>query len=1395
MCKPVLKSMDSIVAALRPSVAQSQETDLVFQILDVQPRDVSVPTFDATTDDVLCDSAMSALTAEAQEEAGVVSTAAAVVYLFGVTATGASVCAIVSGFRPWFFAELPTLHANASHAGRLQTVLDQKFRLPVGDIVVSLERRHRLYGWAPDEADPAKRRLYWHARISFPNVRIARFAASFLEKTDVDIGLGGRVRLSLADAKVDPSQKFLAAAGIRACGWVQVKQARHADARMRASHCQVEVACDLQELRPRVDRDGIAPLLVASTDIEVDSRTGEFPHALCDETCAPGCPGDEVIFVGVSFWVYGEEKPKLNVMLCLRDVAPVPGVELLCFQTELELLVAYRDLLVRTDPDWCTGYNVTAFDFKYIWERQARLLGPRFSRFPYLSRLAADPCTLKVKELSSAGTGDNSLAFFAMLGRVITDMFMYVKTSQRLSSYTLDAVAREFLGDATQGKLTLDVPGWARAATAAARSAIVSLVGSTHAAAYMAESAVATFDAAESVVAIAEQSMWLRTLEEEGAEEEEDAAGLHQAHPAHELLVKATEALVGVVGSGNEAMKTSCIVREALVATGNDNYKKLFAINRMDAASRAAIVAYAIQDCALVLQLMSRLSTVPNMVQMAFVTHTLLNDIGNRGQQIKVYNQLYRFASPLGFVMNPPNCGWPEDQEYQGAHVIPPEPGFYRDPVITLDFASLYPSIMRNENLCPSTLVLDPSYLGLPGVRYKSHPISGKDWTFVVHDKGIMPSILESLLDARKAAKTEMKKFDKESLEYRLLDGRQLALKVSANSVYGFNGVAKNGMYACMPVAAAVTGVGRDMILRTKAFVETTYMHAKVIYGDSVAGDTPLIVRAAGCIQTCRMDELIPAAEWAAYHGTKEAGLTPGLEVWSDSGFTPVRRVIRHACGKALTRVVTGMGVVDCTEDHSLLKPDGSKASPLDLTCGNALLHAADAELMSGLGGAGTRGGGNNRGNTRSKNLHGENRVPPCLFYAPLEDVRAYMNRVQPQSLHLMEKEYLTGLWLLYRRLGTWPRLQYTKRGMRIKISTDHKNLPAAADADIVSMEQLPCTAKPDYVYDLETDSHHFHVGPGNLVVHNTDSIMCTFGPMTMAAAFSRGLDAAKGATALFPGGIVKLEFEKVYMPYALYKKKNYAAMKYEGKPTDPPKMDVKGIAVVRRDNCAIVRQVLGDVLRAMLQDGDAAGAYAAVESMLQKLQHDQVPLSDYVITKALRAPEKYKDQHHEQLVVRKKLMTRKAFDVPRPGDRVPFIISCEGGAKICDRAEHPSTPGVKVDRLYYLNNQLRKPIEKIMDGLPVPSATALLDHTQAQLERERDGIGSLSSLFGGVEPVMAVSKKRAAPRGELPHGVQLGSFALATTGSAAATGAAAAAGLPQKKPKPSIVYATNMKW
>lgn len=65
--------------------------------------------------------------------------------------------------------------------------------------------------------------------------------------------------------------------------------------------------------------------------------------------------------------------------------------------------------------------------------------------------------------------------------------------------------------------------------------------------------------------------------------------------------------------------------------------------------------------------------------------------------------------------------------------------------------------------------------------------------------KGLLPEILESLLSARKKAKTDLKK-ETDPFKRSVLDGRQLALKISANSVYGFTG-AQVGKLPCLEIS------------------------------------------------------------------------------------------------------------------------------------------------------------------------------------------------------------------------------------------------------------------------------------------------------------------------------------------------------------------------------------------------------------------------------------------------------------------------------------------------------------------------------------------------------------------------------------------------------------------
>lgn len=104
--------------------------------------------------------------------------------------------------------------------------------------------------------------------------------------------------------------------------------------------------------------------------------------------------------------------------------------------------------------------------------------------------------------------------------------------------------------------------------------------------------------------------------------------------------------------------------------------------------------------------------------------------------------------------------------------------------------------------------------------------------------KGLLPEILESLLTARKRAKNDLK-VETDPFKRSVLDGRQLALKISANSVYGFTG-AQVGKLPCLEISGSVTAYGRTMIEKTKNEVESHYTQkngydndAIVIYGDT----------------------------------------------------------------------------------------------------------------------------------------------------------------------------------------------------------------------------------------------------------------------------------------------------------------------------------------------------------------------------------------------------------------------------------------------------------------------------------------------------------------------------------------------------------------------------------
>lgn len=103
------------------------------------------------------------------------------------------------------------------------------------------------------------------------------------------------------------------------------------------------------------------------------------------------------------------------------------------------------------------------------------------------------------------------------------------------------------------------------------------------------------------------------------------------------------------------------------------------------------------------------------------------------------------------------------------------------EPVHTVDFESLYPSLMLTHNLCPTTQVIDRTQLAKAGLTLEQHcvesPVGGV--FFVRHEvrRGLLPTILDNILAARKRAKRLLGEATDIGVKASL-DGRQLALKV-----------------------------------------------------------------------------------------------------------------------------------------------------------------------------------------------------------------------------------------------------------------------------------------------------------------------------------------------------------------------------------------------------------------------------------------------------------------------------------------------------------------------------------------------------------------------------------------------------------------------------------------
>lgn len=265
---------------------------------------------------------------------------------------------------------------------------------------------------------------------------------------------------------------------------------------------------------------------------------------------------------------------------------------------------------------------------------------------------------------------------------------------------------------------------------------------------------------------------------------------------------------------------------------------EIFAKFRGTSSDRADIARYAVRDTELPLELLRKMAIFEDLTEMANAVKVPVEYINNRGQQIRVFSALIGKARSMGFVI-PDDKAISTDGKFEGATVLDAKKGAYFEPIAALDFASLYPSIMRAENMSFDTLVIDPKFANIPGVEYYTIETGLGTFKFAQPGaddrfKGILPRLLDDLAKFRKQAKKNMAAAKSRGDEWSatLFNAKQLAYKVTMNSAYGFCG-ASRGFLPCVPIAASVTATGRAMITKTARMAEALVPGSEVIYGDT----------------------------------------------------------------------------------------------------------------------------------------------------------------------------------------------------------------------------------------------------------------------------------------------------------------------------------------------------------------------------------------------------------------------------------------------------------------------------------------------------------------------------------------------------------------------------------
>lgn len=1055
--------------------------------------------------------------------------------------------------------------------------------------------------------------------------------------------------------------------------------------------------------------------ILCDCNISRENKLNELVRLFGNDEIFPQLEGDKVTFIGSTFLRYGQNEPYLNhcmvlnSCLNLHDVLEYSQIE--TFETERDMLIAWANLVaIRENPDVIIGYNIFGFDYEFMFRRAQEL--NCVHEFLQLSKNKDELCattnykTGKVdidRSLIVLASGAYDLSIIKMSGRLQIDMLNWFRRTENLTSYKLDFVSGYYIGDVVKSIEYVDDVN---------TKIITNNMSGLHPGSYIHfeeinhSSDYYKQGAKFKVVKMNKQEKW---FEIEGIENP-------CAKTVKWGLAKDDVSAKDIFRMTNEGPESRAIIAKYCIQDCNLVH---YLFNKVD------VMTDLIE--------MSKICSVP-MSFLVFrgqgikLTSYVAKKCREKGTLMPTINKGSADDGYEGAIVLVPKCGLYLDNPIDVGDFASLYPSSMLSENLSPD-SKVWSKIFNlyNKLIC-ETGEKDENgnfkYDNIPGREYVNitfdtyryirktpkgraekvksgykicrfiQPTIDEDGK---EEKAIMPAILQELLKARKDTRKIQKSVD-DNFMWNILEKRQLAYKATANSLYGQLG-AKTSTFYEPDIAASTTATGRLLLTYAKRVIEECYGNtdidtkygmvntkAEYVYGDSVANYTPIYVKFNEQIDILTIEDLAIKYGDNNWVLCQEQGKEDkeycelshiNIETWSDRGWTKLHRVIRHqlAPHKKMMRVLTHTGLVDVTDDHSLLRQDGTEVSPKDVNIGDELLHNPLLEKMK-----------NNKiivySNYKNK-FYGKEKQ----FHASM-----YVN-------------YLNSLNINYR---------ITSNKWNIVIIPDQSINPSITKNKNVIQRIIDIRYK-GYVYDLTTENHHFAAGVGNLIVHNTDSVFFTFnlsdkqtgekilGEKALEIAIEVAQEACHNVSK-FLKQPHDFEYEKTFMPFCLLSKKRYVGILYE---TDPKKGKRKemGIVLKRRDNAPIVKDVYGGVIDILMKERNLQMAVDYVNACMVKLINGTTPMEKLIITKSLRSF--YKNPRgiaHKVLADR--IGEREPGNKPSAGDRVSYVYFVnnkkpKSKEKILqgDKIETPTfirENNLQIDYAHYITNQIMKPLSQL---------------------------------------------------------------------------------------------------